>query len=201
MPDNLAETMKKCVACELHKTRTQVVMGRGNVHALLWFIGEAPGADEDKKGEAFKGRAGRTLDMCLSRANLQSYALPFNIDNIVKCRPPENRDPTEQEFGTCSESWLYAQLASARPKVIVAMGRYAIGFFRRYPWAHIKKMGVTKEVKKGRFVWQQPASFQGVHRIIVYPTFHPAYVMRNGEVVRGVIKTFMQAKKCLDSLG
>jgi DNA polymerase len=127
-------------------------------------------------------------------------SIGYNIDNIVKCRPPENRNPTEEEFRTCSEAWLYAQLASAQPKVVVAMGRFAIGFFRRYPWDHITKMGVTKEVQKGRFVWHQPASFQGKHRIIVYPTFHPAYVMRNGEVVRGVIKTFMQAKKCLESL-
>jgi uracil-DNA glycosylase family 4 len=205
MPHNLTNAIKSCCTCQLYRTRTQAVVGRENPHATFWFIGEAPGADEDKQGEAFVGRAGRMLDQCLTRAGILPRVI--YITNIVKCRPPENRNPTEEEFKTCSEAWLYAQLASARPKVIVAMGRFAIGFFRHYPWDHIEKMGVTKEVKKGRFVWQQPAHKDHVRlsakrRVFVYPAFHPAYIMRTGDThVRGFIKTLMQAKKLHDSLG
>lgn len=177
------EKMLSCTACGLHKTRNRVVPGRGNPDSSLWFAGEAPGREEDETGQAFVGRAGRLLDLCLEKARITD----FYIVNILKCRPPGNRDPKPHEVTVCTRAWLYDQIHEHNPRVIVAMGRYSIGFFRRYEWKDIKAMGVTKEVAKPPF--KTPGGR------VVLSTFHPAYLCRNSDAVQGFIRQLFLAKE------
>src|SRR5512136_713484 len=125
----LAARIKKCTNCTLRSGCTQVVSGRGNPSCGLWYIGEAPGREEDAQGVCFVGRAGRLLNML----NIKVGIKEGYIDNLVKCRPPENRDPEEDEVIRCYP-WLREQLETYKPRIIVAMGRYSIGFFREYTW-------------------------------------------------------------------
>ncbi|MGD9209339.1 MAG: uracil-DNA glycosylase, partial [Desulfobacteraceae bacterium] len=120
-----------------------MVPGRGNPSSSLWFVGEAPGRKEDETGVAFVGRAGRLLDRCIEKANITS----FNTVNLLKCRPPDNRNPTEAEVHVCTNAWLYKQLDEYNPRVIMALGRFSIGFFKEYTWNQIINMHVTKEIK------------------------------------------------------
>ncbi len=179
--------MKACTRCGLHETRTQVVPGRGDPNTTLWLTGEAPGRDEDLQGLAFVGRAGRVLDMCLKKAGI----LHFYIVNMLKCRPPDNRDPQQDEMTTCTQAWLCDQIREHNPKVIVAMGRYSVGFFRGYAWKDIKSMRVTKEVAKKPFRTRAGR--------IVIPTFHPAYLCRNGDEVVPFITKLRLAKALHDT--
>jgi DNA polymerase len=148
-----------CTRCKLHKGRTHVVFGVGNPKARLMFIGEGPGRDEDLQGEPFVGAAGQLLDrmvkaMGLARADVY-------IANIVKCRPPGNRDPEPDEIAAC-ERFLKAQIAAIRPEVLVALGRVAA-------------QTLLKEqtpVSRLRGAWR---TYEGLP---LMPTFHPAYLLR-----------------------
>ena len=111
----------KCMKCELGKTRTNLVFGVGNEKAEVMFVGEGPGYNEDMKGEPFVGRGGQLLDKYLEYINLDRHKNIY-IANMVKCRPPENRDPSEQEQDCCIE-WLREQTRLIRPKTIVCLGR------------------------------------------------------------------------------
>lgn len=175
----LAARLKNCTRCALRQGCTQVVSGRGDPTCKLWYVGEAPGRDEDISGVCFVGRAGRLLNLLNTKVGIdRGY-----IDNLVKCRPPENRDPTREEVSTCT-SWLDQQLTTHAPKVIVAMGRYSIGYFRGYDWAKTKNMSVTKEVfgyteHNGRYI---------------VSTCHPAYLCRNSDAVSGFLSQLRLAK-------
>jgi len=114
---------KNCTKCDLHKTRTNVVFGVGNCHSEVLFIGEGPGESEDLKGEPFVGRAGILLDNMLKIIGL-SREKNIYIANIVKCRPPNNRDPNDTERAACVD-WLRAQYAAIKPKIVVCLGRIA----------------------------------------------------------------------------
>lgn len=175
--------MLLCKQCDLHKTRLKVVPGRGDPTAFLWFVGEAPGKEEDETGVAFTGRAGRLLDRCLEKGGIDF----FNIVNLLKCRPPNNRDPTEEEMQLCTKAWLYKQIAEYNPRIIVPMGRYSIGFFRDYSWKQIVNMKVTKEVKK------PPA--KNKFDVVIVPMFHPAYLLRNGGAVVNFIQRLQLIKQ------
>lgn len=176
----LAARIKNCTRCELRKECTQVVSGRGDPTCGLWYIGEAPGRDEDAHGVCFVGRAGRLLNLLNTKVGIKAGY----IDNVVKCRPPENRDPTQDEVATCTP-WLEQQLTLYKPKVIVAMGRYSIGYFRGYDWATTKSMAVTKEV----FGYTEHAE-----RYVV-STCHPAYLCRNSEVIPGFLSQLRLARR------
>ena len=121
--EELESACKDCTRCELHKTRTNVVFGVGNREAEVLFIGEGPGENEDLKGEPFVGRAGMLLDDMLKLINLSRTKNIF-IANIVKCRPPGNRDPQNTEREVCID-WLRAQFALIKPKIVVCLGRIA----------------------------------------------------------------------------
>lgn len=178
------DAIRSCKKCGLAETRTQVVLSRGHPCATIHLIGEAPGADEDAQGLAFVGRAGRLLDTCIWKAGLPQ----FFIHNILKCRPPENRDPMLEEVKQCTH-WLQLMLTAFAPRVIVAMGRYSIGYFRGYPWAQIKSMSVTKEHRGRTFRWLVE------NGPVVVPTFHPAYLLRNPEVVPGFVNRLRLAQR------
>jgi len=155
----LREEIGECTRCRLHEQRTNVVFGVGDPRAGLMFIGEGPGADEDAQGEPFVGRAGKKLDEMIKAIGLRREEV--YIANVVKCRPPQNRDPERDEVATCSP-FLFRQIEAIRPRVIVALGSPATKTLLN------TRVGITKL----RGTWH---SFRGIP---VMPTFHPAYLLR-----------------------
>ena len=149
-----------CQRCGLGKTRHCLVFGVGNPNARLVLVGEAPGREEDEKGEPFVGEAGRLLDRILFAMGLHRDQV--YICNVLKCRPPNNRDPDSEEIATC-EPFLIRQLAAIRPTLIVALGRFAIQTLLQ------SKVPISRV----RGSWQQ---YQGIP---LMPTYHPAYLLRN----------------------
>lgn len=121
----LKETCSKCTKCDLSKTRTNVVFGKGNSNADILFIGEAPGENEDLQGIPFVGRAGKNLDKLLNIINLNIEDV--YIANILKCRPPKNRDPSQEEIKLCTP-YLIEQIKLIKPKVIATLGNYSTKF-------------------------------------------------------------------------
>jgi DNA polymerase len=160
--ETLQKQVASCTRCELHRGRTQTVFGTGNCDADWLFIGEAPGAEEDRQGEPFVGRAGKLLNAMLEAMGLERKQV--YIANILKCRPPDNRDPRPAEVAAC-EPYLMQQIVRIRPKIIVALGRIAA--------QNLLKI----EVPIGRMRGQRYA--YGDMRIPVVVTYHPAYLLRS----------------------
>ena len=133
--DNLAQEVISCTKCKLCKSRTHAVPGEGNVHTDIIFVGEAPGENEDKKGIPFCGASGNFLEKMLESINMKRNEV--YITNIVKCRPPGNRDPEEEEIESCKE-YLERQIDFIKPKVICTLGRYSLHYF--YPEFIISKV-------------------------------------------------------------
>lgn len=169
-----------CTRCKLHTLgRRQTVFGVGNPQARLMFVGEAPGEDEDLQGEPFVGRAGQLLTKIIEAIGMtrdQVY-----IANVIKCRPPGNRNPEPDEVETC-EPFLFEQLAIVQPKIVVALGKFAAQSLLR----------TTEPISKIRgrvFEWRGAS---------LIPTFHPAYLLRNPPAKREV---WEDMKKVRDLLG
>ena len=159
--EELAGFLKDCRRCRLCEGRTQVVFGVGDPRARLMFVGEGPGRDEDLQGEPFVGRAGRLLtDMIQKGMRLKREEV--YIANVVKCRPPENRDPKPEEVEAC-EGFLKRQVELVKPEVIVALGRFAVQCLLR----------TQRPIGKLRGNWHE---YEGIP---LMPTFHPAYLLRN----------------------
>jgi uracil-DNA glycosylase family 4 len=158
--DQLYQHIKDCHRCPLAETRTNMVFGTGSPNADAVFVGEAPGRQEDIQGEPFVGRAGMLLNKILESINLAREEV--YICNILKCRPPENRDPTSQETATCIP-YLEQQLKLIRPKVIVALGRVAAQYLLSSA-APINRL-------RGKIY------NRGASKLLV--TFHPAALLRN----------------------
>jgi DNA polymerase len=186
---SLYKQIRSCQRCTLCVSRTHAVYGRGDPRFPLWFIGEAPGKDEDEQGFAFVGRAGRLLDLCLTKKQLTEYF----ISNVVKCRPPDNRDPEDAEIQACVP-WLLRQLTTYKPRVIVAMGRYSIGYFSGFSRKETEKMTVGKQVGKVRPYLGEDTN------IAVMPTYHPAYLLRNAEATKGFLRQIDRANKLCQKL-
>jgi uracil-DNA glycosylase len=162
----LSQCIRDCTRCELHQTRTQTVFGVGNPHADLMLIGEAPGASEDKQGEPFVGRAGMLLNEMLAAIGLKREDI--FIANILKCRPPNNRDPRPEEVAECTP-FLIQQITNIQPKIIVALGRIAAHFL----------LNTTGSLSRLR---QRSHQYENVPLIA---TYHPAYLLRSpGEKVK-----------------
>jgi len=157
----LKQAVAACEACALCKTRKNTVFGVGDERADWMLIGEAPGAEEDARGEPFVGQAGKLLDNMLAAIGLERSAGVY-IANVLKCRPPGNRNPEPGEVGRCSPH-LVRQIALVRPKLIVAMGRFAAQTLLASD-ASIASM-------RGRMF-----EYQGVPLVV---TYHPAYLLRN----------------------
>jgi len=155
----LRACISQCTKCPLHQTRTQTVFGVGNPQADLMIIGEAPGASEDEQGEPFVGRAGLLLNEMLAAIGLQRDDV--FIANILKCRPPNNRDPQKDEVDTCTP-YLLQQIESIQPKLIVTVGRIAAQFL----------LETTTTLGKLR---NQVHQYQNTPLIA---TYHPAYLLR-----------------------
>jgi uracil-DNA glycosylase len=152
----------ECTRCKLAGGRTHLVFGVGNPRAELLFVGEGPGADEDQQGEPFVGKAGQLLTKMIEAMGFRREDV--YIANVVKCRPPGNRNPEPDEIAAC-EPFLRAQIAALSPRVIVALGKFAAQTLLRDPTP------ITK--LRGRW-----SSYGGVK---LMPTFHPAYLLRSPE--------------------
>jgi uracil-DNA glycosylase family 4 len=157
-----------CTRCKLHtQGRRQVVFGVGNPSADLMFVGEAPGADEDVQGVPFVGRAGQLLTKIIEAIALARDSV--YIANVIKCRPPQNRNPEPDEIETC-EPFLFRQIDTIRPKVIVALGKFATQTLLRTDDPISKLRGRVFDYRGAKLV----------------PTFHPAYLLRNPSSKREV---------------
>jgi uracil-DNA glycosylase family 4 len=158
-------TVAGCQRCDLHSTRQRTVFGTGDSHARCMIIGEAPGAEEDRRGEPFVGRAGQLLNAMLRAIGMSREAV--YIANIIKCRPPKNRDPKPEERSACS-TYLRRQIALVEPRVILALGRVAA--------QHLA--GSTLAIGRMRGQSYFYAAGDGSARIPIVVTYHPAYLLR-----------------------
>ena len=180
----LLETLKEeigpaCTRCKLHTLgRKQVVFGVGNPDADLMFVGEAPGADEDEQGEPFVGRAGQLLTKIIEAIGLTRQDV--YIANIIKCRPPGNRNPELDEVEQC-EPFLFRQVAAIKPKVIVALGKFAAQSLLR----------TTDPITRLR---GRSFNYRGATLI---PTFHPAFLLRNPSAKREVWEDMKKVRAIL----
>jgi len=164
----IREDIGDCTRCKLHTLgRQQVVFGVGNPNADLMFVGEAPGADEDIKGEPFVGRAGQLLTKIIEAIGLARTDV--YIANVIKCRPPQNRNPEQDEVDTC-EPFLFRQIDVIQPKVIVALGTFAARALLRTLDPISRLRGRVFEYRGAKLI----------------PTFHPAYLLRNPSSKREV---------------
>ena len=178
----LTEEIIICESCHLKDSRTQVVPGLYGPKNGLCIIGEAPGYNEDKQGEPFVGRSGKLLDNMLSDIGLERRK-DVSILNVVKCRPTtekkENRTPTNSELKFCGEKWLFKQLKLLSPKLIVTVGSIALRFF-------IPSAAVTKYVGK---------SYDTDYGLKLFVTYHPAYILRNYNLMEVYNEHFEDMKK------
>ncbi|MBI5570274.1 MAG: uracil-DNA glycosylase [Desulfomonile tiedjei] len=161
----IREQLGDCTRCLLSKTRRTIVFGEGNPHARLMFVGEGPGADEDRQGRPFVGKAGQLLTRMIEamhRDRAEVY-----IANVVKCRPPGNRNPLREEMDVCFP-FLEAQIAAVEPQVIVALGKIAASAL----------LGSNEPISRLR------GRFHDRGGIAVMPTYHPSFLLRN-ETDRG----------------
>ena len=150
-----------CMKCPLGATRTNLVFGTGNENAEVLFIGEGPGEQEDLKGEPFVGRSGQLLDKYLDAIGLDRHKNIY-IANMVKCRPPQNRDPLPEEQDACIR-WLRGQTALLRPKIILCLGRIAAG----------------KIIDESFKITRQHGEWTEKNGVWMTATFHPAAILRN----------------------
>src|SRR2546423_9989989 len=158
----IREDLGDCTRCRLHKQgRKQIVFGVGNPHAELMFVGEAPGADEDEQGIPFIGRAGQLLTDIIEKG-LQIPRADVYIANVIKCRPPGNRNPEPDEVETC-QPFLFQQIDIIKPKVIVALGKFGAQTLLRTLDPISRLRGRVYDYRRAKLV----------------PTFHPAYLLRN----------------------
>jgi len=168
-----------CTACRLAGTRTNVVFGVGDPNADLMFIGEAPGRDEDEKGEPFVGRAGQLLTDIITAMKLSREQV--YIANVIKCRPPENRNPEADELDAC-RPFIRRQVEIIRPKVIVTLGRFGLQSLTE------KSYGIS--AVRGQWL-----EYNGIK---LMPTYHPAYLLRNPAAKKDV---WADMKKVMAELG
>jgi len=168
-----------CTRCELHRSRSQTVFGTGDHHANLLIIGEAPGQEEDARGEPFVGRAGKLLDAMLLAIGLQREQV--YIANILKCRPPQNRDPRPEEIIHC-ESYLQRQIELLQPRVIFALGKFAAQSL----------LACDSTVSAMR------AEQHTYHGIPVLVSYHPAYLLRKPTEKRKSWQDLLRLKAMLN---
>ena len=171
-----------CQKCSLCKTRHNVVIGVGNPQSEVLFIGEGPGENEDLKGEPFVGRAGKLLDKMLEAVDLNRNKNIY-IANIVKCRPPQNRDPLIEEQEACID-WLRNQVALIKPKIIVCLGRIA----------------AMKIIKPDIKITKEHGTFFKKGDILMMPMLHPAALLRNPSQKPGAFEDFLKLRDKINEI-
>ena len=178
--DDIRLDLGDCQRCGLAECRTRLVYGVGNPNARLVLVGEAPGREEDLRGEPFVGEAGRLLDRILAAMGMQRKDV--YICNVLKCRPPNNRDPLPEEVATC-EAFLVRQIEAIRPQVVVGLGRFA----------------VHSLLKTRVPISQLRGEWQNYHGIPLMPTYHPAYLLRNPDGKRDVWEDMKSVLRLLNA--
>jgi DNA polymerase len=178
--EGLIQQVQQCTLCDLHTTRTQTVFGVGKRTASLMFIGEAPGAEEDRQGEPFVGNAGQLLNEMLRAIRLQRADV--YIANILKCRPPGNRDPKPEEAALCAP-YLQRQIELIQPKLLIAVGRIAA------------QRLLQTDTALARLRLKQ--HLHPVFNIPVIVTYHPAYLLRTPQDKRKAWEDLLFIEKCL----
>ena len=173
----LEETCRGCTACPLAASRKNVVFGVGNPAAEVLFVGEGPGANEDEQGEPFVGRAGQLLDKMLAAVGL-SRQHNIYIANMVKCRPPQNRDPLPEEQDACLH-WLKAQTALLRPKILVCLGRVA----------------ACRLIAPDFKVTRQHGEFFEKKGMLLMGTLHPAALLRTPSQKPDAFEDFLKLRE------
>ncbi len=189
-PESLEEIwaeLKGCKRCKLAPTRLNIVFGSGNPHADLMFVGEAPGSEEDEQGLPFVGRAGQLLTRIIEAMEMNRDDV--YICNIIKCRPPDNRNPEADEIAAC-ESFLFRQIAAVKPKVICALGAFGAQTLLRTTETIGRLRGHLRDY--------------GEAKLMV--TYHPAYLLRNPyekrkvwedmQIVRGHLRSWIASNNC-----
>jgi DNA polymerase len=177
--EEVRKELEDCKRCRLYSSRTQIVFGKGKPNASLVFVGEAPGREEDLAGEPFVGEAGRLLTRIINAINLKREEV--FITNVIKCRPPNNRDPKPEEIKACLP-FLKKQLQAIRPRLICALGRIAAQTL----------LETTERISRLR---GKIFEFQNIK---VVPTFHPASLLRNPQWKREVWKDIQLVQKLLE---
>ena len=179
----LRDAVASCTRCGLHETRTQTVFGVGSESADWMIIGEAPGAEEDRRGEPFVGRAGKLLDQILRAVGLDRSSV--FIANILKCRPPNNRDPSRQEAACCRD-YLERQIELIQPRLILAVGRVAA--------QHLLETDAPVGRMRGE------PHYLGPRRIPLVVTYHPAYLLRSPIQKRKVWQDLCLARELIQDV-
>jgi DNA polymerase len=178
----LGASLHDCQRCKLSKLgRTQVVFGTGNPNATIMFVGEAPGFYEDQQGEPFVGAAGKLLNELLQSAGLSRSEV--YIANVIKCRPPNNRDPEQDEVATC-KPFLLQQIQLINPKVVCTLGNWATRTLLE------RNLGITKV--RGRAFHH--------NNMVVFPLLHPAAALHQGNLLEPLREDFRKLKAFLDEL-
>ena len=165
--EGVRQELGECTRCRLHEVRNRLVFGDGNPHATLVFVGEGPGRDEDQQGKPFVGRAGELLTRIIEAIALTREEV--YIANIVKCRPPNNRDPRPDEIQTCLP-FLRKQLEAIKPRIICALGTFAAQTL----------LGTEERISALR------GRFHSYHGAKLMPTYHPAFLLRNPHFKKAV---------------
>jgi DNA polymerase len=176
--EKLAKQIKVCTKCELHRSRTEAVPGEGPTHAEIMFIGEGPGASEDKQGRPFVGASGRFLDQLLEQAGVTRTDV--FITNVVKCRPPGNRDPLPDEIQICTGNYLEHQIKIVNPSIIVTLGRHSMGLFF-----------------KGAKITQIHGQMRKVDDRFVIAMFHPAAALHQLSLKDTIMADFARLPELL----
>ncbi len=185
LPSSLSKLnhiVQECHLCQLSKTRKNVVFGEGNPNAKILFIGEGPGANEDMSGKPFVGRAGELLTKIIENV-LELKREDIYIANIVKCRPPGNRVPTDEEVKECLP-YLLKQISIIKPSIIVTLGATAY-------------KNLTKDKTPVSKIRGEIVEFNGIK---VIPTFHPSYLLRNPSAKKFVFHDMLKVKKMVENL-
>jgi len=184
--ERIEERIKTCKRCELWETRTNPVVGAGSLSAKIVFVGEAPGYYEDLKGEPFVGKAGKVLDELLASVELQRSEV--YIVNVLKCRPPGNRNPTTEEIRACT-LYLDAQLEIIHPEIIATLGNFSLSYI-------FDKFGLSKDkISKIHGKVFAVSTIAGVVKIV--PLYHPAVATYNPNMKGALIEDFKVLAKLL----
>jgi DNA polymerase len=176
--EKLAKKIKVCTLCELHRSRTEAVPGEGPTHTEIMFIGEGPGASEDKQGRPFVGASGKFLDQLLEQAGVTRTEV--FITNVVKCRPPGNRDPLPDEIEICTSNYLEHQIEIINPSIIVTLGRHSMNLFF-----------------KGAKITQIHGQMRKVGDRFVIAMFHPAAALHQLSLKSTIMADFARLPELL----
>jgi len=186
--EDIAAEVRRCERCPLYAARLHAVPGEGDASSGIVFIGEGPGAQEDKEGRPFVGAAGKFLDEMLAAIGVRRESV--FITNVVKCRPPGNRDPEPDEVRTCTERYLWRQMEVIKPKLLVTLGRHAM--YRFVPAD--KKIS---EVHGKLFHLTSPTSGKTFN---ILPQYHPAAALYNGGMRETLMRDFKKIPRILKTI-